>query len=136
MKALSIKQPWAYLIANGIKDVENRTWQTKYRGWVLIHASAKSDKHFCLSEQRRLITKSKLTSFAEFLNSTNESCIIGVMYIDSIDKEMKSIWDDSSCYHWRISKVIKFNEPIRNIKGKLNLWNYYMPNEIKQIYLY
>ena len=39
MKALSIKQPWASLIAHGIKDIENRTWATKYRGKVLIHAS-------------------------------------------------------------------------------------------------
>jgi hypothetical protein len=39
MKALSIKQPWAWLIVNGHKDVENRDWQTKYRGPVLIHAS-------------------------------------------------------------------------------------------------
>lgn len=38
MKALSIRQPWAWLICHGGKDVENRTWQTYYRGWVLIHA--------------------------------------------------------------------------------------------------
>ncbi len=41
MKALSIIQPWASLIATGIKDVENRTWRTNYRGEFLIHASAK-----------------------------------------------------------------------------------------------
>jgi hypothetical protein len=40
MKALSIRQPWAWLIANGYKDIENRNWRTKYRGPVLIHASA------------------------------------------------------------------------------------------------
>jgi hypothetical protein len=39
MKALSIRQPWAWLIVNGHKDVENRTWPTRYRGPVLIHAS-------------------------------------------------------------------------------------------------
>lgn len=39
MKALSIRQPWAWLIVNGHKDVENRSWQTKFRGPVLIHAS-------------------------------------------------------------------------------------------------
>lgn len=38
MKALSIRQPYAWLIVNGIKDVENRTWRTDYRGPVLIHA--------------------------------------------------------------------------------------------------
>lgn len=38
MKALSIRQPYAWLIANGIKDIENRDWPTKFRGRVLIHA--------------------------------------------------------------------------------------------------
>lgn len=38
MKALSIRQPWAWLIVNGHKDVENRSWPTKFRGPVLIHA--------------------------------------------------------------------------------------------------
>jgi hypothetical protein len=35
---LSIRQPYAWLIVNGIKPVENRTWPTKFRGRVLIHA--------------------------------------------------------------------------------------------------
>jgi len=43
MKALSIKQPWAWLIANGHKDIENRTWQTNYRGEFLIHAGKNFD---------------------------------------------------------------------------------------------
>lgn len=38
MKALSIRQPWAWLIVNGGKDVENRDWPTRYRGLILIHA--------------------------------------------------------------------------------------------------
>lgn len=39
MKALSVRQPWAYLIVSGQKDIENRTWATKYRGRIVIHAS-------------------------------------------------------------------------------------------------
>lgn len=38
MKAITILQPFAWLIVAGIKDVENRTWRTKYRGPLLIHA--------------------------------------------------------------------------------------------------
>lgn len=38
MKALSIRQPYAWLIVNGHKDIENRDWPTKFRGRVLIHA--------------------------------------------------------------------------------------------------
>ena len=43
LKALSIKQPWAWLIVNGWKDVENRSWNTHYRGRVLIHAGKTMD---------------------------------------------------------------------------------------------
>jgi hypothetical protein len=39
MKALSIRQPWAWLIVNGGKDIENRDWYTGFRGRFLIHAS-------------------------------------------------------------------------------------------------
>lgn len=39
MKALSIRQPWAWLILHAGKDIENRAWATRYRGRVLIHAA-------------------------------------------------------------------------------------------------
>lgn len=41
--ALSIQQPWAWLIVNGYKDVENRTWKTNVRGRVDIHAGKRFD---------------------------------------------------------------------------------------------
>lgn len=43
MKTLSIKQPWAWSIAHGFKPVENRTWRTRYRGDILIHAGQRVD---------------------------------------------------------------------------------------------
>ena len=46
MKALSIMQPWAWLIAAGHKDIENRTWRTEYRGPVLIHAGKRIDPNY------------------------------------------------------------------------------------------
>lgn len=63
MKALSIRQPYAWLIVNGIKDVENRTWHTGYRGPVLVHAGKNYPKrdhlddwetwqHFCYPHDR------------------------------------------------------------------------------------
>ncbi len=36
---ISIRQPWAWLICAGFKDVENRVWPTRWRGRVAIHAS-------------------------------------------------------------------------------------------------
>ena len=38
-KALSIRQPWAWLIVKGLKEIENRAWNTTYRGDFYIHAS-------------------------------------------------------------------------------------------------
>ena len=42
MKALTVKQPYASLICCGLKNVENRSWTTKYRGTILIHAGTQS----------------------------------------------------------------------------------------------
>ncbi len=39
MRALSVRQPWAWLILHGGKDIENRDWPTTVRGQFLIHAS-------------------------------------------------------------------------------------------------
>ncbi|MFN8359330.1 MAG: ASCH domain-containing protein [Candidatus Kapaibacterium sp.] len=43
MNAISIQQPYAELIATGVKDIENRNWSTPFRGNILIHASRKFD---------------------------------------------------------------------------------------------
>lgn len=43
MKVLSIKQPYAWLIIHGGKNIENRTWNTTFRGRFLIHASKTPD---------------------------------------------------------------------------------------------
>ena len=45
MKALSLMEPWAALIAAGVKSIETRSWRTAYRGPLYIHASrAKVDQ--------------------------------------------------------------------------------------------
>lgn len=46
LKALSIQQPWANLIVSYGKDIENRTWGTKYRGPILIHTGKQHDRDF------------------------------------------------------------------------------------------
>jgi hypothetical protein len=43
VKVLSVKQPYAWLLVHGLKDIENRSWPTNYRGPLLIHASKKDD---------------------------------------------------------------------------------------------
>jgi hypothetical protein len=39
----SIRQPWAFLIASGFKDIENRSWRTNFRGEFFIHAGKSFD---------------------------------------------------------------------------------------------
>lgn len=46
MRTLTIRQPWAWLILEGHKDVENRSWSTKFRGRFLIHAAAAVDPDY------------------------------------------------------------------------------------------
>ena len=41
MKALSIRQPWAFSILFGGKDIENRNWATRHTGLIALHASSK-----------------------------------------------------------------------------------------------
>jgi hypothetical protein len=43
MKIISLRQQWASLIVHGFKDVENRTWSTRYRGPLIIHSSLRAD---------------------------------------------------------------------------------------------
>ena len=43
MKTRSSRQPWAWAILNGGKDIENRTWPTKIQGRIFIHAPLKID---------------------------------------------------------------------------------------------
>ena len=45
MRALTVRQPYALLIVDGIKPIENRTWSTPYRGALLIHAATKLHDH-------------------------------------------------------------------------------------------
>lgn len=44
MKAISIRQPWVWAILHCGKDVENRTWATKHRGPIALHASKNYDR--------------------------------------------------------------------------------------------
>lgn len=46
MKALTVHQPWATLIALGHKPYETRTWETYYRGPLLIHAGRQVDREY------------------------------------------------------------------------------------------
>lgn len=54
MKALTIWQPWASLIARGVKQYETRSWPTKYRGPIAIHAAVKDPNKLPLQGKEAL----------------------------------------------------------------------------------
>ena len=53
MKTITLTQPWASLVAIGVKQIETRSWQTSYRGPLAIHAAKgfpKWAKELCYTE--------------------------------------------------------------------------------------
>ena len=137
MKAISIRQPWAYLIAAGIKDIENRTWKCpgKYIGErVLIHASKtqyETPMYLLTDEQYDSIKQEKRI---EINNSLEYGCIIGSIEIVDCVVNHTSIWAEKTnlpeqlsnecIWNWVLANPILFDEPIHNVKGKLGFWNY------------
>lgn len=84
MKALSIRQPWSWLICNGHKDIENRTWKTNFRGKVLIHAGK-------MIEQS--VQCSKINGVEiPLLYDGNFGGIVGIAEITDCVVESKSLW--------------------------------------------
>ncbi len=142
MKTLSVKQPWAWLICSGIKDIENRTWPTKFRGRVLIHASAKEVKgtmqEVYTGEQRQELTHLALNHGFRFGENTKiTSSIIGSVEIVDCVLNSKSIWAEHEAtilkdgveiikpiYNWVLANPILFDKPITGVKGKLSFWDY------------
>lgn len=55
LPCLSVRQPWAWLIVNGHKPVENRSWSTGFRGLLLIHAGKTLDPSYLDEVQQSLL---------------------------------------------------------------------------------
>ena len=127
MKVLTIKQPWATLIAEGYKEYEFRTWNVKYRGDIFIHAGNTIDKkalerfkdYNLTYPTGCIIAKAKLTNietvnddFVKKVASKNLLVYKGII-------ERKN-WKG---YGFKLENVSKLKKPIY-INGKLGLWNY------------
>lgn len=129
MKVLSVRQPWAWLITIGCKTIENRTWQRKFRGRILVHASqAKADQLDGWQDRvvREFCMKHNIV-IPDF-NSLPKSAIIGSVEVAGIEFH-EAYNDPFACdfqYHWFLKNPQIFKEPIRNVKGKLFLWDYEM----------
>lgn len=136
MKALTVKQPWASLIVEGVKDIENRTWKTNFRGRVLIHAAAKPVK-----DGMGALSISQITTSDEWFKNSELMPILGAIIgsVEIVDCVINhpSIWADRTVpiyfddeevpvyekpiYNWVLANPIKFKNPI-SAKGKLSFW--------------
>ena len=158
VKVLSVKNPFAYLILQGGKDVENRTWTTDYRGRLYIHASGdtmpfslaedypelKSEKkydeyvlkvrdfHKKISKYYENFGITEDTDINSWINKTDiwflkSQSIIG--YVDLVDviQNSSSPWSIDGQYHWILKNPTLLENPIRQVKGRLGLWNYNLP---------
>lgn len=148
MKTISLRQPWAYLICSGIKDIENRTWKLpeKYRGErVLIHASKKQNADYSLSSmlsrEQYKDAENRMRGLKALFATFDNSAIIGAVKFSDCVINHPSIWAENidsmdrvmfgykPIYNWVVSKAVLFGKPILNVKGRLSFWDFDLPEE-------
>ena len=119
MKVLTLKQPWATLISEGIKEYEFRSWKTSYRGKLLIHAGVSIDKEE-IKKYNYDYPKSRIVALVELID-----CIKIDNNFNKMIKDKNSIVygsKDREGYAWKL-RLIKKIDDNKEIKGKLGLWN-------------
>ena len=130
MKVLTIKQPWATLIMQGDKRFEFRSWQTKYRGDLLIHAGKGIDKNAMKRLAKYLPDEIPLGKILGKV--TLVDCIkMCPEFKEMLLKENSDIYTKSSFsenFGWQVEDVQVFDEPIE-AKGHLSLWEYDIDGE-------
>lgn len=126
MKVITIKQPFASLIAAGLKEYEFRTWKTNYRGKIYIHAGLGTDRKAIekFKDYNLEYPKGEIIAVAELVD-----CI---MIDEEVKKELQAknslvysgVIHDTSFqgYGFQLANIRKV-KPI-SVKGKLGLWNY------------
>ena len=134
MKALTVKQPWGSLIALGLKDIENRTWKTNFRGMIYIHVGksrTKSDELEVLLTDQNYIDIHKFKKsigvedrVAEYMDTFPLGAIIGEVEIVDCINDSKSTWAMDNHWHWVLKNPVLYEKPILNVKGKLSFWEF------------
>lgn len=139
MKALTIKQPWATLIALGEKQYETRSWQTKYRGKIAIHAGKTIDKEACqYPEIKQALNKhgivllSQLPTGAVIAVADLTNCFQVVKDHDDFAETTGDIISEHEYpfgdytegrFAWKLEKVTVLEQPF-SAKGQLSLWEW------------
>lgn len=133
MKAISIQQPFAALIATGQKRLEIRTWQTDYRGQLLICAGAKShsllDFYDFKSEILGLLNNSAKSRFhvkKELAFAFGKAiCVVDLVGVRQFKKG--NVMENDACIDWYPGAFAWELENPRmiesfDVKGKLRLF--------------
>lgn len=117
MKAISLWQPWATLMALGEKWIETRHWPTKYRGDLLIHAAKRHSQEqidYCLSEPCRSILakhgiKPEMRDVASFhADQLPLGCIVAARYLVDCrpvrDRvcSWRAVWNETREIYWAL----------------------------------
>jgi ASCH domain len=119
LKALTIRQPWAWAIVYAGKDVENRRWRTSYRGPLLIHAAKDADPQ---GGARVLWTMDDPEAFGQpRLAFQTRGAIIGVVLLGDILTDSASRWAQSACFHWMLESPAPIDPPVP-CAGRPGLW--------------
>lgn len=134
MRCLSVRQPWAYAIFELGKDIENRTWTTRHRGLMLIHASKSQPSAVKIAELENIVLANELTTQSlkhtenahRFLktsatNTYTLGSIIGSVELVDIVQNSKSQWACENQHHWILQNPVLFSEPVY-ASGRQNLW--------------
>ncbi len=128
MKVLTLKQPWATLVAEGIKKYEFRSWKTNYRGKILIHAGAGIDKEDMKKfkdlnlnfPSRRIVAIVEIEDCLELDDELNKKIIS--------EKNIAYGNKFRTGYAWRLANVKKIRYD-KEINGQLGLWNINLKEE-------
>jgi hypothetical protein len=135
LKVLSIKQPWAWLIAKGFKDIDNRNWATKFRGRVYIHAGL-SESEMRINVIRWIGDRLSIFQAAEFTETLVIpglffGGIIGEVDIVGCVTELKSPWFEGK-YGFVLANPKAYEVPIP-CKGKLGFFTPDIPQEASNL---
>jgi len=122
MKCLSLKQPYAELLVCGKKTIEVRTWNTKFRGQFLVHASKKINEGAC---KRLKIDQTKLVTGA-IIGKANLYDVLSYWSKDSFfmdkNKHFAGSNYDKPKYGFLVNQAKRFDILIP-IRGKLRFFN-------------
>lgn len=121
MKVIVVRQPWAWLIVHGFKDIENRSWATRYRGPLLIQASAGLPTKRRLEEIRLFARRRGVDLPEEF----ETGGIIGRVQLEDCVTSSRSKWFEGPI-GWVLSEPKRIH--FTPLKGRLGLFD--PPQEI------